>query len=258
MRIGISDSPLARSLLNDGSLVIDFLEVHGPHAASARAQFPDLPMLLHNPVYNWSLCDETGITTLQVPQVIQQGLILTCSPWYSVHLGFSAVRISMDESARAISEVLPPDVLFDAFCTTICALQSQVETPLLLENLDYVPGGAYEHICEPGFITSVLESTHTSLLVDLAHARISAAALALRLEDYLLQFPLEHVRQIHVNRPTQKDGWLYDAHEAMEEEDHALLAWLLERCRPEALTLEYNLDRACLLAQITRLRREYR
>jgi uncharacterized protein (UPF0276 family) len=47
---------------------------------------------------------------------------------------------------------------------------------------------------------------------------------------------------------------LCDAHEALLEEDYALLEWVLRRTRPLALTLEYNREEAELRAELTRLR----
>ena len=52
----------------------------------------------------------------------------------------------------------------------------------------------------------------------------------------------------------QPDGRLYDAHEALNEEDYRLLEWTLERVQPEWLTLEYfREDPSALLEQLQRL-----
>jgi uncharacterized protein (UPF0276 family) len=47
---------------------------------------------------------------------------------------------------------------------------------------------------------------------------------------------------------------LWDAHEALEAGDESLLEWTLERCRPWAVTLEYNRNEERILAQTERLR----
>jgi uncharacterized protein (UPF0276 family) len=126
--------------------------------------------------------------------------------------------------------------------------------PLILENLDYCPGGAYEHICDPAFIAAVLNTTGAGLLLDLAHARVSAARLGLPIETYLGQLPLDRVRQLHISGPRSRAGVLFDAHEALQEQDYALLEWVLLRTQPLALTLEYNREEAELRAELERLR----
>jgi uncharacterized protein (UPF0276 family) len=250
---GVSDSPLARSLLQQGRLIMDYLEVHGPHLAAARAQFPEFPMLLHNSLYHWSLAHPQALRVRRAARVTRDCLALSRSPWYSIHLGFSAVALDFGEIALARSEVLPAPLLFERACRNVAALQSLSDIPLLLENLDYNPGGAYESVCEPGFITQVLDVTGAGLLLDLAHARVSAAAFAIPVEDYLAQLPLDRVRQIHLNRPGMKDGRLYDTHEALDEEDYGLLEAVLKKCRPWAVTLEYNRDSATLQEQLVQV-----
>ena len=49
-------------------------------------------------------------------------------------------------------------------------------------------------------------------------------------------------------------GVLFDTHEALLDEDYALLEWVLQRTQPLALTLEYNREEAELRAELERLR----
>jgi uncharacterized protein len=125
---------------------------------------------------------------------------------------------------------------------------------LIVENLDYCPGGAYEYICEPQFIAAVLAETDAGLLLDLAHARVSAARMGMPIGVYLAQLPLDRVRQIHISGPRPRDGVLADAHEPLLDEDYALLRDVLRQTKPQALTLEYFRDEVTLLEQIGRLR----
>ena len=154
----------------------------------------------------------------------------------------------------ARSPALPCAELLANICRNVRALASAIPVPLILENLDYCPGGAYEHICEPAFLAAVLNETGAGLLLDLAHARVSAARLGLPIETYLSQLPLERVRQLHISGPRSRDGVLFDAHEALLDEDYTLLEWVLRRTRPLALTLEYNREEAQLRAELARLR----
>jgi uncharacterized protein (UPF0276 family) len=125
---------------------------------------------------------------------------------------------------------------------------------LFLENLDYNPGGAYEHVCEPEFIAAVLEESEVDLLLDLAHARVSASRLGFSIADYLMRLPMERVRQVHVSGPRLRDGVMVDAHEPLLEEDYTLLRELLDLTAPLALTLEYDRNETALKEQLGELR----
>ena len=48
------------------------------------------------------------------------------------------------------------------------------DTPLLLENFNYHPTNAYEYICEPELFSILLDEIGCGMLLDFAHARISA------------------------------------------------------------------------------------
>ena len=255
IQIGLSDSPTARALLTGGEINIDYLEAHGPYVESARAQFPAFPLVLHNSLYHWSLSHPDALNERSAAALTLQRLELARSPWYSIHLGFSAVEVNFaDEAIQALTPPLPADLILERTCRSIRQLQALLPVPLLLENMDYNPTGAYETICDTRFICTVLQETGTDLLLDLAHARVTAAAQGMAVEAYLEQLPFERVRQIHINRPGWRDGRRVDSHEAMQTEDYALLETVLQRCRPWAITLEYNQDAARMKEQIQHLR----
>jgi uncharacterized protein (UPF0276 family) len=253
--LAVSDFDLPRSLLAAGRIEVDFLETGGHYVERTAAQFPDRPLLLHNSVFNWSLAHPTALEEQQMVARTLAALDRTRAPWLSIHLGFSAAEVLFDVHMTARSPALPRGELLANLCQNVRALAAAIPVPLFLENLDYCPGGAYEHICEPDFIAAALNETGAGLLLDLAHARVSAARLGLPIEEYLGQLPLDRVRQLHISGPRVRDGVLYDAHEALLEEDYALLEWVLGRTRPLALTLEYNREEAELRAELARLRR---
>lgn len=251
--LAVADWPLSRRLLTEGNLTVDWLETPGFLADSAASLFPSQPLLLHT-----SLAD----VSLSHPAALQQGgmlaetrrlLEVTRAPWFSAHLGFSASDVVFDVYNRPRSELLERDILFATICRNTHALAQSLAVPVLLENLDYCPGGAYEHVCEPAFVGGVLEETGVGLLLDLAHARVSAAALRMPIERYLAALPLHRVRQIHVSGPRLRDGVLADAHEPLMEVDYSLLADVLVMLRPTAVTLEYSKNEDALREQLARL-----
>jgi uncharacterized protein (UPF0276 family) len=252
--LAVSDFDLPRALLAAGQLDVDYLETGGHFVERTVAQFPGQPLLLHNSVFNWSLAHPNALEQQQVVARTLDALHRTRAPWLSIHLGFSAAEVIFDVHMNALSPVLPREELFAATCRNIRELAAAIPVPLIVENLDYCPGGAYEHICEPGFIAAVLEETGAGLLLDLAHARVSASRLGVPIEGYLGQLPLERVRQLHISGPRMRDGVLYDAHESLLEADYALLEWVLRRSEPLALTLEYNREERELREELARLR----
>jgi uncharacterized protein (UPF0276 family) len=254
IRLGVTDCPKLRALIDGGEYIPDYLEVHGPFVEEARRAYPTIPMVLHNTFYQWSLTHHDGLEHMDAARLTLQRLENTKSPWYSLHLGFSAEDIEFNGSVnRALSETLPPEVIYERACIVLNQLKQLVMLPVLVENLDYIPESAYETICQPQFISRVLAETNINLLLDISHARISAAALNMPARAYLEQLPLELVREVHVNRPTWRGRQMWDAHEAMQEE-YELLSWVLDRCQPWAVTLEYNINEHLLLEQVKRLR----
>jgi len=189
-----------------------------------------------------------------VLQRTQQRLHATRAPWLSVHLGFSAAEVVFDGFTRAYSPVLDRDHLFTTICHNLTALCDVLSVPVIVENLDYNSGGAYEHICDPAFITAVVETTGVGLLLDLAHAQVSAARMGISIHAYLAALPLDRVWQLHISSPRWSDGRLVDAHETLTEQDYALLQDVLAKTQPRAITLEYHRDAAALCTQIERLR----
>lgn len=255
IQLGMTDCPVVRELLNSGELQLDYLEVHGPYVQDARAVFPDMPMLLHNALYQWSLTHADGLEHKNAAQVTLERMALSRSPWFSLHLGFSVEEVDFyDEAMQGLSPLQPRELVLERCIARLKQLKSLLPLPILIENLDYNPTQAYEYVCEPAFIQEVLAETDTWLLFDLAHARVTAQAFGVPVEDYIAQLPLEKVRQIHLNRPGWRNGRLVDAHLALEADDYQLLEQILSRCQPLSVTLEYNHDPENILSQIKHLR----
>jgi uncharacterized protein (UPF0276 family) len=252
--LAVTDRLLGRQLFAAGTLDVDYLETGGHYVERTVAEFPGRVLLLHNSLFNWSLGHPAALEQHNAVPRTLEALALTRSPWLSVHLGFSAAEVGFDVWTRAATPTLPRDQLLANICRNVRALAAAIPVPLILENLDYCPGGAYEHICEPAFIGAVLDATGAGLLLDLAHARVSASRMGVPIEEYLGQLPLERVRQLHISGPRPRDGVLFDAHQVLLDEDYALLRWVLGRSDPLALTLEYNREAAALGEQLERLR----
>ncbi len=108
-----------------------------------------------------------------------------------------------------------------------------------VENLNYFPTGAYELVCEPAFINQLLDEAGLELLLDLAHALISAHNLGWEPEKYLAQLPLQNVTEVHLSRAGKIDGIWEDTHECPGAREFELLDFIKARAPLQFLTLEY-------------------
>ena len=252
--LAVNDTPLSRELVREGRLRPDAVETSGPKADDARAAFGDLPLLLHNAVWDWSLAHPAALDQDDVRARTAHRLEATRAPWLSVHIGFAAATVAYRDTMRPTSPPLARDATLTRMVATVHALAAELEVPLLLENLDAQATGAYDHVCEPAFVRELLEATDASLLLDLAHAQVSASRLGRPIDAYLAELPLERVRQLHVSGPRPRDGTLHDAHEPLRDRDLQLLRELASATAPWAVTLEYGRDEAALLEQVEVLR----
>lgn len=120
-------------------------------------------------------------------------------------------------------------------------LKEWLSVPLLLENFNYHPTNAYEYICEPDTFSRLIEEIDTDVLLDLAHAQISAFNMGWQNpRDYLERLPLTRVVEIHINHPYNDNGkQMLDRHLPIGERDIELLSWVLERApKVQVINLE--------------------
>ena len=171
----------------------------------------------------------------------------------SVHLAFPALEIGKvppDNHNVAESPILPREEVLKRVVESLDYLSEfteRVRIPLAIEQLDFHLGGAYEYICEPDFINEVLQGNkNLYLLLDVAHAEISAIELAKekpehRLEitrKYLKELPLERVIELHLNAPTWENDIALDMHLPITQIEEALLKELLDLPNLEVINLE--------------------
>jgi uncharacterized protein len=251
--LAISDSSISKHLLSLGKIKPEYLETQGPLLDEALTVVSTQKFLLHNALWNWSLAHPRALEQNDVLNLTKQRLGQTKSPWLSVHLGFSAAEVMFDKIMQARSPTRDRETLLETIIMNTRGLAESIDVSLLLENLDYNPGGAYEFICEPTFIAEILERTNADMLLDLAHARVSASRFRIDTKDYLAELPMERVKQLHVSGPRLEGETLRDAHEPLQTEDYELLEYALSVSKPKVVTLEYNKEETALLDQLHRL-----
>jgi hypothetical protein len=151
------------------------------------------------------------------------------------------------------------------------ALQAMTSAPVIMENTvpSAIAGGNRRAGVHPEVFRRILAETGCGLLLDTAHARLTAIGLGLDVRTYLEALPIEDVRELHVTGVQEVNGNPRDSM-PMTDEDWTLAEWvvgdLLPRrgARPWLCALEYGgvgpkfdwrSDPAVLAADLPRLRR---
>ncbi len=98
---------------------------------------------------------------------------------------------------------------------------------------------------DPKNFSSVIEDTGCQLLLDLAHARISADTLGMDVKDYIQALPLDRLAEMHVTGIQPFGGILTD-HFGMDDEGWDVLDWALQQIKsgmwrePRIVAFEYG------------------
>jgi len=218
----------------------------------ALAQFPEKMFLYH---HNGNIPHNKNERGAFIAY-LQEWQKRTACPWMSFHLDYHTGE-EIDQVIRG--ERQPPlyetEEAFDLLCEGVQQVQAQIDVPLALEN---APSWAQPWPCpeaDPGFIVRLLNATDCGFLLDTAHVRMTAGTFDLDIYAYLEALPLDRVVEIHISSPRYWDNAWHSSHEVLEEQDYAILRWLLERTAPQAITLEYWQDREQIKAQLTQLKR---
>ena len=267
--------PNVDALLAAGEIDVDRLKAAGwmdeARLAAVRAQRPVLLHLDDGVIWprSWRWADERA------------RLAGSCgTPWLSVHLDLGWTFLAYRWRGP---QPVPRALARRWALRSLRRLQETCEAfvserpAVLVENMPRWVSSRPAYIADPAFISAVVEESGCGFLLDLAHARVAAHHQGEPVHDYLLRLPLERLVEVHVSGPRPEppadhpsaggqpaddlpaggalDGRpLVDAHQPMLEEDYALLAWVLARRRPRAVTLEYSKDQAQIVAQLARLR----
>ena len=152
-------------------------------------------------------------------------------------------RTGVYDVGYTVSPQYSDDVL-ERVVTTLDRAQQRLGLPVLLENGPlYVPmpGSTMTQI---EFVNALCDRLPSArLLLDLSHLEITAKNTNARSFDLLARLPVERVVEVHLSGNSAQSGLHWDDHSVRAPRIvFELLAELLTRASPRAVTLEYNWD----------------
>ena len=189
-------------------------DAHARKSAQFRAY---RPVLLHGwgPVY-W-----IGQRGVPEPDLLRELMAVSGSPYLSTHL---------DAQPADFDDALTPARALARVRENAAALREITGRPVLLENIPYFQAGPSPRFTtDPAFIADALAVSGARLLLDLAHAQVSAAQRGEDFRGYLDALPLNEVAELHLSRPRLESGEMRDRHLPLEDDDYALVQSLLPR-----------------------------
>lgn len=232
-------------LLNEGSVDIDYIKlgIMSMYDNVYEKALSLRPVLLHGLGFNEyaSMKNTCEINWILANQYI--------SKFKSPQTGFHLMASSGDWSDHS------DEMIIEHIITVTKEWNSKIAVPFLIENMPYSPFvkrqfGALELCADPNIICTICEKANVNLILDIAHAKVTATSLGINVYEYIDKFPLARVKEIHVVGTDKiNDTELIDKHVEMEDEDYKILLCVLQKTKPNIVTLEYGGPREHFLGE---------
>jgi hypothetical protein len=229
--------------------IVDYIELpfeQLQHSPSLSQIQESVPLLLH--------CASMSIAGFVAPsnatiEAIARQAVNTGTPWIGEHLAFVL--------ADGLSDELETQSYVNSLTYTVCPqlseetvrrvaqnleiLRPQFSAPLILENSPQyftVPGST---MSMTQFIREVVSLCDVNLLLDLSHFLVTARNTNADVFIELDGLPLERITEVHISGLSVQSGIAWDDHASPAPPVvFELLARVLERVLPQAVTFEYN------------------
>lgn len=94
------------------------------------------------------------------------------------------------------------------------------EVSILIENNNFYPTKAYDDVCDPDFISDIVNDNKIYFLFDNAHAAVSAHNMKTDYKEYIKKLPMEKTKQIQFCKPfipKKSDEIARDVHELPDQ-----------------------------------------
>lgn len=163
----------------------------------------------------------------------------------------------------AVSRILEPQEIIDIAGWKLIYVSTFFDK-VAIENSNRYPYPAHKTICNPHFLTDVVEALNVGFCFDLSHALISyynyynKAFGGIDVLNFLKLYPLHRCVEIHLSNagsPDEKTDLMYDKHFAPTDFEFALLKELLPSIPGDPyVVIEYYKDLDALKKSYDRLR----
>ena len=143
----------------------------------------------------------------------------------------------------AKSKILSKLRLLELVKLRIEYVRSKYTGVLALENLNYFNQPPYFHVCDPDFITEAVLQNDVYMVLDVAHAMITAKNMKMDIYTYLSNLPLDRIKEIHLSTPGTEKGEWRDQHEKPGAEIFKILEFIMKYNELQPyVTIEYYRD----------------
>lgn len=178
---------------------------------------------------------------------------------FSCDLGPAAEVVeNPDFYYRPRSKILSAQEMEDKISDRISYVRNNYSGEIALENLNFFKSPAYEHVCEPDFITKIVRQNDIYLLLDVAHALVSAFNMNIRASDYISSLPLDRVIEMHISGPAIINGICRDSHDKPGDFIFETLDSILPMVRPDVyVAVEYYKDYSEMVDIYGKLEKKY-
>ncbi len=224
MQFAINYSPQAADLLQSGAIQIDRFK--------CASDWPHLIPLAreHRPVYvHFVLRTDPGAIRALDVDAVNALCAETDTPMVNLHL------MQGDDAFTDMSNMTTDRAaLYDYALEAVqLAVERFGQERVIVENIPFhgARGRAKRPLIEPDLIRALIEQTGVGFLLDISHARISAASIGMYAYDYLEQLPGESLRELHVTGiGLSREGRMTD-HLGLTDADWPFYEWVLDRIK---------------------------
>lgn len=190
---------------------IDGIELRHVDDESRRMRAAGMVVSFHLPFLKDGTPAEINLANERILRPYREGrmvgLAVSPLPYLGFHFGYSAVEVEKQHGPdTALTPTLSRAETAERIGRTVAALARCTGKQILLENMDYGPTGAVEHVCEPDFLRACAEAWQCGTIFDIAHALVSAAPLGLTTAEYMEEMIVQtapRMRSIHLNAPSE-------------------------------------------------------
>jgi len=141
--------------------------------------------------------------------------------WHSEHLGYTKV----DGEHLGIMLALPrTEEALELVCQRVRTIRERYPLPFLLENIVNVVPGATGEYSEAAFLNALSERTGCGLILDTYNLEVDAHNHGLDVASFLDELNLKNVREVHVARGVEHNGFLLDVHSQLAHQSTIRLA----------------------------------